>query len=96
MWNTQNKTLDVYSARIIKPLDEEVLDAIKSKKIVVLEENSQVGGLGDSVLRYYANKGVKANVISLGAKDMFTEHGTIENQLTENGLTISELIKVFE
>lgn len=84
--------VSIYNSRTIKPLDDLVLDSISKTKIITLEENSVVGGFGDSVRRYYSSKNVAVNVKSYGAEDKFTNHGTVETQLKENGLTIERVL----
>ncbi len=75
----------VVSARTIKPLCESELERIKNTAIITLEENVS-GGIGSAVVQYYANKNEKVCVRCLGVKDQFIAHGSIEEQLLENGL----------
>ncbi|MBQ9103876.1 MAG: 1-deoxy-D-xylulose-5-phosphate synthase [Clostridia bacterium] len=86
-----NLNATVYNARCVKPLDSKVLDDIKNGKIITLEENGLIGGFGSLVSNYYKEKGVLAKVVSLGVKDGFVKHGSVENQLYENGLSEENL-----
>ena len=56
-----------------------------------MEENGLIGGFGSLVSNYYKEKGVLAKVVSLGVKDGFVKHGSVENQLYENGLSEENL-----
>lgn len=80
----------VVNARFIKPLDEELLLTLaeQGKRIVVLEEGSEMGGFGSSVLEFYSRKGLyDVPVRIIGVPDLFVEHGSIEQQRQEVGLT---------
>lgn len=86
----------VINARTIKPLDEEVLLAIKDTTVVTLEENSLIGGFGSLVKGFYSNKGLCTSVLSYGVKDEFVAHGDVNKQFETNGLTASAVIKDLE
>ena len=88
------KDVGVINARTVKPLCKTTLDAIKDTIIITLEENSVIGGFGSMVSGYYAQKGINARVISLGIKDEFVGHGSVEEQLNANGLCVSNVVNV--
>ncbi len=81
--NLDNR-VKVVNARAIKPLDEEFLKNLTCDKIITIEENSVIGGFGALVSTFYNEK--NKNILSLGVKDEFIAHGTINNQLKYNGL----------
>ena len=83
----------VVSARTIKPLDENLLEQIKNTTIITLEENVS-GGLGSAVVKHYTQIKQKVDIRCLCVKDEFISHGNIEEQLLENGLDESSIIKV--
>ncbi len=85
--------IGVISAKTVKPLDQKVLNEIVNSTILTLEENSVVGGFGSLVREYFANKGDKTKVITLGAKNEFAVHGSIESQLLQNNLSIDGIKK---
>jgi 1-deoxy-D-xylulose-5-phosphate synthase len=83
-------SLRVVNARFIKPLDQDMLQKLAEENIpiLVLEEGSQQGGVGSSVLEYYSSNGFfGARVRIMGIPDEFIEHGSIKEQLKEVGLT---------
>lgn len=86
--------ITVINARCVKPLCEKTLDESKDKLIITLEENSVIGGFGSLVSGYYAKNGISAKVVNLGVKDKFIEHGSIDEQLKENGLTVENIFSV--
>ena len=83
----------VVNARSLKPLDENMLDKIKDKRIITLEENSEIGGFGAFVCDHFAVKGKSANVAVIGIKDKFVPHGTVDSQLKKNGLSVDNILK---
>jgi len=91
---------EIINMRFIKPLDEKVLDdtAVKFKKIVVVEENSIVGGFGSAVVEYFSDKNYKNDVLRIALPDKFVDHGTQEelyHLLKMDAEGIAERIKLF-
>lgn len=78
----------IINARFIKPIDSALLDDIAKKHdlIVTLEENVLTGGYGQSVLSYINEKGYAADVLNIGLKDSFIEHGDVGSLWKANGL----------
>ncbi|MGA8941751.1 MAG: 1-deoxy-D-xylulose-5-phosphate synthase [Thermoactinomyces sp.] len=92
----QRNGLDVrvINARFAKPLDTEMLDQLALEKIpvVTVEEAAMAGGFGSAVLEYYQEKEVfDLPVKIMGIPDMYVEHGTIEEQRRETGLTVENI-----
>ena len=85
-------SITIINARSVKPLDEEMLVEIKKDLIVTLEENSLIGGFGSLVKGFYAENNLSTKVLSFGIKDAFVEHGSVSEQLEENGLTAKEIV----
>ncbi len=78
----------VIDARMVKPLDTEMLDAIHDKPIITVEENALAGGFGSAVLEYYGQTGRLHGlaICRMGFKDMFYDHATRKEQLALCGL----------
>lgn len=91
----QDKKVTVVNARCVKPLDTALLDALRGKKIITLEENSKIGGFGSAVACYYSSD-EKTKVIILGVKDKFIEHAKVDSQLRCNHLTAEEVAKIID
>ncbi len=85
-------SITIINARSVKPLDEEMLVEIKKDLIVTLEENSLIGGFGSLVKGFYAENNLNTKVLSFGIKDAFVEHGSVSEQLEENGLTAKDIV----
>jgi transketolase len=78
----------VWSAPVIKPLDEKQVAAIctSSRAIVVLEEHSVFGGLGSAITEIVAQF-AQTRVLRIGVQDRFSHMcGTYEYLLQEHGL----------
>lgn len=69
-----------YDMRFLKPIDTALLDEVGSrfKRVVTVEDGARIGGLGSAVLEYFADQGIKEDVVRLGLPDNFVEHGKPE------------------
>jgi 1-deoxy-D-xylulose-5-phosphate synthase len=78
----------VADARRVKPLDGELLNRLRGRPIVTVEENAVKGGFGSAVLEYFEEEGVldEVRVRSLGFPDAFMDHATRDEQLAELSL----------
>lgn len=89
--------VQVVNARFIKPLDTDMLDqfAEAGSPIVVVEEAAVAGGLGSAILEYYATGpagGSTPRIRLMGVPDEFIEHGSIDEQRYEVGLTVENIM----
>lgn len=88
-------SLRIVNARFIKPLDETMLLQLSKEHlpIIVMEEACSIGSLGSAVLEFYAAHHIQqVNVTPIGVPDYFVEHGSIEQQREEVGLTSERLV----
>ncbi|MBE9531647.1 MAG: 1-deoxy-D-xylulose-5-phosphate synthase, partial [Proteobacteria bacterium] len=78
----------VLNARFVKPMDEEMVlaEAVRTGRILTIEEGSLQGGFGSAVLEVLEKRGAHAIVKRLGIPDSFVEHGTQAELLAELGL----------
>lgn len=83
----------VVSVRSIKPLCETTLMQIKDSAIIVLEENTIIGGVGSLISDFYLAHNISAKLSLMGVDDIFVEHGTIKNQLQKVGLGKENIVK---
>lgn len=76
-----------FDMRFLKPIDEALLHYIfkNFSKILTIEDNSLIGGLGSSLLEFMADNDYSAKVKRLGIPDYFVEQGTIEELQNECG-----------
>lgn len=89
----KNKKLCVINARSVRPLDEKVLDEIRKKPLITMEENVLSGGFGERVLAYYAAKGERVRVKNLGFSSGDVKHASVDAQLSCNGLSAEDVLK---
>lgn len=70
-------SLTVINARFIKPLDRDSIlsHAVKTGRVMVVEEGVLAGGFGSAVLELFEENGVVVSVKRLGIGDIFIEHG---------------------
>ncbi|MDR3318151.1 MAG: 1-deoxy-D-xylulose-5-phosphate synthase [Clostridiales bacterium] len=93
---TDSKCFALYNARSIRPLDTAVLDRLKDKTVITLEDGIRSGGFGANVLLYLSEKFKNPNVKIFAYRDGGIEHGTASELITEQGITakiLSEYIK---
>ena len=80
----------VVNMRFLKPLDEDVLAwaAAHHRRLVTIEENSLIGGLGSAVLEWAASleERPEAPITPIGIPDRFIEHASRDSLLSELGL----------
>ncbi|MCM1437660.1 MAG: 1-deoxy-D-xylulose-5-phosphate synthase [Roseburia sp.] len=88
------KNAAVVNARCIKPLDERALLKYREHRIITLEENVISGGFGESVLAYYSQNGIWANVKIMGAVNGVVGHASVASQLEKSGLTVDNLTEI--
>lgn len=77
----------VINPRFIKPLDDALICewAVKTGRVITVEDNVRKGGFGSAVLELFARKGLTGIATRvLGLPDIFMEHGTQE-QLRKKG-----------
>lgn len=88
----------VLNARILKPLPMKELNALADLPLIVLEENTVLGGFGAELLAVCAQQGKSLKLLELGAADAFYPHATIQRQREAAGLdasTVAEKIRRF-
>ncbi|MGQ9556643.1 MAG: 1-deoxy-D-xylulose-5-phosphate synthase [Desulfurispora sp.] len=77
-------------ARFVKPLDEKLIlhYAVRTGRIVTVEENVLAGGFGSAVLELLQQRGLhQVQVMRLGVPDCFITHGSRDILLKQCGLT---------
>lgn len=79
---------ELYNCRSIKPLDIEELDSVlkRHRLVICMEEGIRNGGFGSAVSCYSSDKGYKTRVLSIGIDDVFSEHGSRDEILSDLSL----------
>ncbi|MEC9486024.1 MAG: 1-deoxy-D-xylulose-5-phosphate synthase [Prosthecochloris sp.] len=78
----------VANMRFLKPLDTDLLEGIAAahKKIVVIEENSMIGGLGSAISDYLHAHRHNNELLKIGLPDKFITHGSMKELYAMLGL----------
>ena len=90
--------IEVVNARFCKPLDEQfVVDLCnRNDRVVTIEDHSQIGGFGSSVLECLAQYGqVRASVQVMGVPDDILEHMSRDQVVEHCGLTAKHVAQRF-
>lgn len=93
LFERSGKSVAVINARVLKPLDEEMLTRFSTRKIIVLEEGVKSGGLGDSILRFFNERDLSVKIKTFAFCDRFTDCASVRDQLKENGLYTEKIVK---
>ncbi|TCK65035.1 1-deoxy-D-xylulose-5-phosphate synthase [Winogradskyella wandonensis] len=84
-----------YDMRFVKPLDEDLLHTLfkRYKVIISIEDGTIVGGFGTAILEFANANDYKSKIEIMGVRDTFTEHGTINQLKSVNGIDEASLRK---
>jgi 1-deoxy-D-xylulose-5-phosphate synthase len=91
--DTLNAT--VANMRFVKPIDHELILELAHTHdlIVVLEENTLIGGAGSEVSRVLESSLETKSLLRMGLPDSFIEHGEQSQMLAELGLNASNIVQ---
>ncbi|MEM7207398.1 MAG: 1-deoxy-D-xylulose-5-phosphate synthase [Pseudomonadota bacterium] len=81
--------------RFVKPLDEALVVRLTATydHIVTIEENTIAGGAGSAVNELLNQHGIEQRVTNIGLPDVFVEHGSREELLTQVGLDANGILR---
>ena len=66
--------------------------ALKQTKLIVIEEVCEAGSLGSAIMEFYAQAEVHHVVVNiLAIPDEYIEHGSVQDQRAQVGLTLEHL-----
>lgn len=82
----------IVNARTVKPLDEQFLNKLSNKNIVVLEDNLKNGGLYTAILQYFNENSIKNTCRSVAIDKKLPTIGTFTELQEECGLTKSVIL----
>ncbi len=81
----------VINARFVKPLDEKMLNELQSKRIITVEDNMLLGGLGSLINNYYAEQKVAVKNFAYG--DKFIPQGGVDELMTDGGVSCQAIVE---
>ncbi|MCE5315444.1 MAG: 1-deoxy-D-xylulose-5-phosphate synthase [Armatimonadota bacterium] len=96
MLSEQGSSVEVINARFVKPLDEQLILSVfeRGLPVLVVEDNTIVGGFGSAVLELASSNGYPVNLIRrLGAPDAFVDHDVPEALYETLGLSAEKIAK---
>ena len=85
----------VINARFVKPLDRELIveEALRTGRVITLEENAASGGFGAGVLELLQSEGdSRVTVRVMGLPDEFVTHGSRAQLLSDCGLALEDVV----
>ena len=86
-------SVEVINARFVKPMDSEMLEGLKQKHIITVEDNMLAGGLGSLINTYYSGRDKK--IKNFAYPDEFIVHGSVGELMNDykiSGEHIAEYI----
>ena len=86
-------SVEVIDVRFVKPLDEETLlaSAKKTGKVLVIEENTCIGGLSSAVAELLIERLPKVKFKKIALPDKFVEHGDLKTLRSLCGLSTENI-----
>ncbi|MEN6357144.1 MAG: 1-deoxy-D-xylulose-5-phosphate synthase [Armatimonadota bacterium] len=90
----QGLSVEVINARFVKPLDEQLILSVLKRglPVLVIEDNTVVGGFGSAILELASSKGYPLNTVHrIGVPDAFIEHDTNGRLYEMLGLTADKI-----
>lgn len=82
--------ISVINARFVKPLDKALLDGLKEKYIVTVEDNMLIGGFGQQIDGYFCGK--DKIIKNLAYVDKFIPQGGVSELMKEFGVSSDEIV----
>lgn len=90
------KKLDIYSCSTLKPFNDKknLLKIFKKyKKIVILEDHSEIGGLTEIIKGFAYEYNFKGKIISFSLKDEFIDcYGSQEDLLKKHDISVTQIV----
>ncbi len=91
-----NKTCDLINVRFLKPLDKKnIIESIdKTKKVIVIEDGTIIGGLSSSIKELIADNNIKVKYAKYYSyPDEFIKHGSISELNKQYKVDVESIIK---
>ena len=84
----KEQSVGLINLRFLKPLDTEMLDELPKRyhQILTIEDAALAGGMGSTLLEYYADHGVTIPIHRLGVGDEYIRHGDVSIQRAYVGI----------
>lgn len=89
----KNLDVSVYDLFCVKPLNEAFLNELPHKhdRLLIVEENSRLGGVGASIAQYMSKQNHAIHVECMGIYDAFVPHGSMDSLYVETHLSSDDI-----
>ena len=87
----QGLDFDIVNARFVKPLDEELLQGLKSDYVITMEDNVALGGFGSMVNSKCLELGKTAKIKNFAYRDEFIHQGGVSELQAEFGVNCKDI-----
>ena len=81
----------VVNASTVKPIDFELINRLNNKKVVVVEDNVERGGLAESIAVYSASQKLNIQLLAINVGDNFVPQGEVSILQEEFGLSSQKI-----
>jgi 1-deoxy-D-xylulose-5-phosphate synthase len=82
--------VSLINARFVKPLDEKLLNSLKEKFIITMEDNMLVGGFGSAIASYFGDSDKR--VKNFAYCDKFIAQGSVSSLIAKYGVNCEDII----
>lgn len=96
MAETDHLPINIINARFIKPIDEDMLNKISDKPIIVYETDLMKGSLGSIMSLYYEKNHINVDMSFIGIDDHYVTFGDNESLYKQEHISLNDLKNIIE
>ena len=91
MAETDHLPINIINARFIKPIDEDMLNKMSDKPIIVYETDLMSGSLGSIMSLYYEKNHINVDMSFIGIDDHYVTFGDNESLYNQEHISLNDL-----
>lgn len=91
MTETDHLPINIINARFIKPIDEDMLNKMSDKPIIVYETDLMSGSLGSIMSLYYEKNHINVDMSFIGIDDHYVTFGDNESLYKQEHISLNDL-----
>lgn len=96
MAETDHLPINIINARFIKPIDEDMLNKMSDKPIIVYETDLMSGSLGSIMSLYYEKNHINVDMSFIGIDDHYVTFGDNESLYKQEHISLNDLKNIIE
>ena len=96
MAETDHLPINIINARFIKPIDEDMLNKMSDKPIIVYETDLMSGSLGSIMSLYYEKNHINVDMSFIGIDDHYVTFGDNESLYKQEHISLYDLKNIIE